>query len=57
VDVKKCYGDGFKLKRQKKDPDFAPLKVFDIIGYGKTATSPVEAVPLKYLSPNDKHNE
>ena len=38
----------------KKDPDFAPLKVFDIIGYGKTATSPVEAVPLKYLSPKDK---
>ena len=22
-----------------KDPDFAPLKVFDIIGYAKTATS------------------
>ena len=38
----------------KKDPDFAPLKVFDIIGYAKTATSPVEAEPLKYLLPNDK---
>ncbi len=38
----------------KKDPNFAPLKVFDIIGYGKTATSPVEAEPLKYLRPNDK---
>ena len=38
----------------KKDPDFAPLKVFDIIGYGKTATSPVEAEPLKYLMPEDK---
>jgi len=28
--------------------------VFDIIGYGKTATSPVEAVPMKYLMPEDK---
>ena len=38
----------------KKDPNFAPLKVFDIIGYGKTATSPVEAEPMKYLRPSDK---
>ena len=38
----------------KKDPNFAPLKVFDIIGYGKTATSPVEAEPMKYLIPSDK---
>ncbi len=38
----------------KSDPDFAPLKVFDIIGYGKTATSPIEAEPLKYLKPEDK---
>ena len=38
----------------KSDPNFAPLKVFDIIGYGKTATSPVEAEPLKYLRPSDK---
>jgi 3-hydroxyacyl-CoA dehydrogenase len=38
----------------KKDPNFAPLKVFDIIGYGKTATSPVEAEPMKYLRPQDK---
>ena len=38
----------------KADPDYAPLKVFDIIGYGKTATSPVEAEPMKYLRPNDK---
>ena len=38
----------------KIDPDFAPLKVFEIIGYAKTATSPVEAEPLKYLLPNDK---
>jgi len=38
----------------KNDPDFAPLKVFDIIGYAKTATSPLEAEPLKYLKPEDK---
>ena len=38
----------------KKDPHYAPLKVFDIIGYGKTATSTVEAEPLKYLKPEDK---
>ena len=38
----------------KKDPNYAPLKVFDIIGYGKTATSPVEAEPMKYLRPDDK---
>ncbi len=38
----------------KSDPDFAPLKVFEIIGYAKTATSPIEAEPLKYLRPKDK---
>ena len=38
----------------KRDPDFAPLKVFEIIGYAKTATSPIEAEPLKYLRPEDK---
>ena len=38
----------------KKDPNYAPLKVFDIIGYGKTATSPIEAEPMKYLMPEDK---
>ena len=36
----------------KKDPDFAPLKVFDIIGYAKTAASPQEAKPLKFLDTN-----
>ena len=41
-------------EKAKNDPDFAPLKVFDIIGYGKTATSPVEAEPLKYLLPENK---
>ena len=43
-----------QTEEAKKDPDFAPLKVFDIIGYGKTATSPVEAEPLKYLLPENK---
>ena len=38
----------------KADPNYAPLKVFDIIGYGKTASSPVEAEPMKYLRPSDK---
>ena len=38
----------------REDPYYAPLKVFDIIGYGKTATSPVEAEPLKYLKQEDK---
>jgi len=38
----------------KQDPDYAPLKVFNIIGYAKTATSTVEAVPLKFLRPEDK---
>ena len=38
----------------KKDANYAPLKVFDIIGYGKTATSSVEAEPMKYLKPEDK---
>jgi 3-hydroxyacyl-CoA dehydrogenase len=38
----------------KQDPHYASLKVFEIIGYGKTATSPVEAIPMKYLKPEDK---
>ena len=38
----------------KKDANYAPLKVFDIIGYGKTATSSVEAESMKYLKPEDK---
>jgi 3-hydroxyacyl-CoA dehydrogenase len=38
----------------KKDPHYAPLKVFDIIGHAKTATSPVEAEPLKYIKAKDK---
>ena len=38
----------------KKDPDYAPMSVFNIIGYAKTATSPIEAEPLKFLRPQDK---
>jgi len=41
-------------EKAKEDPDFAPQKVFDIIGYGKTANSPVEAMPLKFLLEKDK---
>ncbi len=43
-----------QTQEAKKDPDFAPQKVFDIIGYGKTATSPLEAVPFKFLLEKDK---
>tara|TARA_Y100001970_G_scaffold222546_1_gene273748 strand:- start:2540 stop:4330 length:1791 start_codon:yes stop_codon:yes gene_type:complete len=43
-----------QTEEAQKDPDFAPLQVFNIIGYAKTATSPVEAEPLKYLRPEDK---
>ena len=43
-----------QTEEAKEDPHFAPLKVFNIIGYGKTATSPVEAEPMKYLRPEDK---
>ncbi len=43
-----------QAQEAKKDPDFAPQKVFDIIGYGKTATSPIEAMPLKFLLDKDK---
>ena len=43
-----------QAEEAKKDPDYASLKVFDIIGYAKTATSPMEAEPLKYLKPTDK---
>ena len=43
-----------QTEEAKKDSDFAPLKVFNIIGYAKTATSPIEAEPLKFLRPQDK---
>ncbi len=37
----------------KNDPSFAPLKVFDLIGYAKTASSPNEAMPKKFLLEKD----
>jgi len=43
-----------QTQEAKKDPDFAPQKVFDIIGYGKTASSPIEAMPFKFLLDKDK---
>ena len=38
----------------KNDPNFAPLKVFDLISYAKTASSPNEALPHKFLSDKDR---
>jgi len=43
-----------QTQEAKKDADFASQKVFDIIGYGKTATSPIEAIPFKFLLEKDK---
>jgi len=43
-----------QTQENKNDPDFAPQKVFDIIGYGKTANSPNEAMPFKFLLKKDK---
>ena len=43
-----------QTQENKNDPDFAPQKVFDIIGYGKTANSPNEAMPFKFLLNKDK---
>ena len=43
-----------QTEEAKKDPDFAPMTVFNIIGYAKTATSPIDAEPLKFLRPEDK---
>ena len=45
-----------QTQEAKKDPDFAPQKVFDIIGYGKTATSPIEAC-LLYTSPSPRDRQ
>ena len=43
-----------QTKEGKKDPDYAPLKLFEIIGFAKTATSPIEAESLMLLNPHDK---
>ena len=42
-----------QTNESKLDPDYASLKVFDIIGYAKTASSPQEAKPLLFL--DSKH--
>tara|TARA_B100000700_G_scaffold234373_1_gene259780 strand:- start:2771 stop:4993 length:2223 start_codon:yes stop_codon:yes gene_type:complete len=43
-----------QTKEGKKDPDYAPLKVFEIIGFAKTASSFQEALPLLFLNQKDK---
>ena len=43
-----------QTEEAKQDPDFASQRVFDIIGYGKTASSPIEAKPFKFLLDKDK---
>ncbi len=41
-----------QTKEAENDYDFAPLKVFEIIGYAKTASSPQQAKPLLFLDSN-----
>ena len=43
-----------QVNNSKNDIDFASLKVFDIIGKAKTATSPYEARPLLFLNSNNQ---
>ncbi len=43
-----------QTEEAKNDLNFAPLKVFDLIGYAKTASSPNEAMPYKFLLDKDK---
>ncbi|SVD99849.1 uncharacterized protein METZ01_LOCUS452703, partial [marine metagenome] len=43
-----------QAEEAKQDPNYAPLKVFDLIGYAKTASSPNEAIPYKFLLEKDK---
>ena len=43
-----------QTEESKDDPNFAPLKVFDLIGYAKTASSPNEALPYKFLLEKDR---
>ena len=43
-----------KSEESKNDPNLAPLKVFDLIGYAKTASSPNEAMPHKFLLDKDR---
>ncbi len=43
-----------QTEKAKNDPDYAPIQVFNIIGYAKTAASPHEAKPLLFL--DKKHD-
>ena len=43
-----------QTEEAKNDPNFAPLKVFDLIGSAKTASSPNEALPHKFLLDKDR---
>ena len=43
-----------QTEEAKNDPNFASLKVFDLIGYAKTANSPNEALPHKFLLNKDR---
>ena len=43
-----------QTQESKNDPNFAPLKVFDLIGYAKTASSPNEALPHRFLLEKDR---
>ena len=43
-----------QTEEAKNDPNYAPLKVFDLIGYAKTSTSPNEAMPHKFLLDKDR---
>ena len=44
-----AYGGGLKQKMVKMIQIMLRLKVFDIIGYAKTASSPDEALPLLFM--------
>ena len=42
-----------QTEESKNDPNFAPLEVFDLIGYAKIANSPEEALPYKFFLNKD----
>ena len=43
-----------QAKESLDDPNYAPLKVFDLIGYAETVTSGQEAIPKKFLLERDQ---
>ena len=43
-----------QAKESLDDPNYAPLRVFDLIGYAETVTSGQEAIPKKFLLERDK---